>query len=81
MASQTIVGLLTYYKDNHTTEDAEYQDRESLVEIIKEASEMYVEIVLEPDAQRRTVDRLYVKLPVHQLMAAIANVLMQKDGN
>lgn len=81
MASETIVGQLTYFKDNHSDVDsAAYADRESLVEIMKDKDTMYFELALEPDAQARTVDRLYIKLPVHALMIALSNVLMQKEA-
>lgn len=50
--STTIVGELTYYKDNNSDKDPEYSGRESMVEIMRDGDSDVIEIALEPDAQR-----------------------------
>lgn len=79
MANRTVVGQLTYFKDNHDDSAAEYSDRDGMVEIMKDAGEAFIEMALEPDAQAKTVDRLYIKIPVNALLIAIADVLAQKE--
>jgi len=77
--SETIVGELTYYKDHHSDKDPEYTGRESMIEIMRDGDSDVIEIAMEPDAQSKTVDRIYCRIPADVLMAALTKVLLGQE--
>ncbi len=69
----------TYWKDSEADSDAEYQGRPELMEIIRSGNEEVIEFAIQPDAQAKTNDRLYIRVPALALMDALTRVMIGKE--
>lgn len=78
MSTVSVIAETSYWKDNNSDSE-EYTGRQEILDIMRDSDSEVIELGISPDAQSKTVDRFYIRIPAHVLMAALTNVLMNKE--
>jgi hypothetical protein len=78
MSEVSVIAETTYWKAVEDS-DAVYTGREEILEVMRDPNSGIIEFAISPDAQAKTVDRLYIRVPAQVLMAALTNVMLGKE--